>query len=93
MTDNDIEKIYKELKKVFKGYQEERIRRNVMKDLNAIVEIDFSDDEESQYEFKTQEHKKLRKVMENVELELKKKFDMFEQDKVESLKKLDLEVI
>lgn len=31
--------------------------------------------------------------MENVELELKKKFDMFEQDKVESLKKLDLEVI
>lgn len=53
MTDNDIEKIYKELKKVFKGYQEERIRRNVMKDLNAIVEIDFSDDEESQYEFKT----------------------------------------
>ena len=52
MTDGDIEKIYKELKKVFKGYQEERIRRNVMKDLNAIVEIDFSDDEESQYEFK-----------------------------------------
>ena len=30
--------------------------------------------------------------MENVELELKKKFDKFERDKVQSLKKLDLEV-
>lgn len=44
LSDKDLTRIYVELKKVYKHYQEERIRRSVLKDLNAEQEPIFSDD-------------------------------------------------
>lgn len=45
LTDQDIQRVYKQIQKVYKNYQEEKIRRNVMKDLNAEVELEkFEED-------------------------------------------------
>lgn len=67
MTNDDLTAVYKQLKKVFKAYQEERIRRDVMKGLNAEMEVSISNDENSIFKFSVQEKQKLKRVMENVE--------------------------
>lgn len=41
LSHEDLQRVYKQIQKVYKHYQEEKIKRSVMKDLNAEVKLEL----------------------------------------------------